>query len=215
MKAEKQGKLFIILLIFTILSCTSTKPIINSKTKENLFCTDEQCAQCDSFIADTIMTGLKFFVKTSENIYSKKKWSKYCYFGITTDAYFKYNTEYVPYIYNFLITDKDVIFNYLFPYMEEDLQEAILYSYSYNRDTTFKNLIDYNKKTIVNDHLFFFPILDLNINYIVMYSYHTQSTIIDFVHVLKERKIFEYCSCINEKKLGIIKIYIPILIQGK
>jgi hypothetical protein len=60
--------------------------------------------------------------------------------------------------YDLLMTDKEFIFNEIYPLCDERTKRELEYSYSDNRDTIFKNIIDYEHKVILDETHYYYPV---------------------------------------------------------
>jgi hypothetical protein len=60
--------------------------------------------------------------------------------------------------YDIFVTDKDFIFNEIYPLCDERTKKELEYSYSDNRDTIFKNIIDYEHKVIFDSTHYYYPV---------------------------------------------------------
>ena len=107
-----------------------------------------------------------------------------------------------------LITDRDIIINNLLCNFPDSIQEKIVYSYSDGRDSAFQNLIDFEHKIVLSENIYYYPLRDSLISYIVLVSvqYTNQEKCLE--SLLKKKGLLDKVPIREDYS---INIFIPIL----
>jgi hypothetical protein len=121
--------------------------------------------------------------------------------------------------YQFMIIDTNIIYNYLFKFVPDSVKNEIIYSYSENRDTIFKQyaitskdmfMIDRSKViTIVDRKVYCYPLIDTTFNYILLCNFMApKEKVIEFMKLLNSEGYFY---TMDPKVIGGIVVYIPFI----
>jgi hypothetical protein len=210
----------LILLVFLLISCRTESTVYKNDISKTEFCQNHNEA--------LIFTGIysdgfnKFFVKTPAHFSDpftfkrKKNISKFCYYGLSNDFSFQRKTEYSHFnMHELIITDKKIIFDCLLLCFPDSIITEILSSYCDERDSVFKDIIDFGTKIIVNRTLFYHPIKATTSRYAKMtvIDFGPRSKIIEFLQILKTNGCYINLKHIDLKSLSCLSIYIPLIEQ--
>ena len=205
--AKLTPKRGIILVIVFILNSLITKSQYN----------DNSVYFCNGYnVSISNMRYNKYVYKTIQQKNTRKKTAqKYCCFGLANDKIYSILANQNPNsicFLNFLINDKDIILNFLLPYYSDnnEIKNEILYSYSENRDTVFRNLIEYDNKVIVDNEVYYYPLKDTTLRYVVISNLYLHR-LNEFINLFKEKELLNEDCLINTNFLCNVKISIPLL----
>lgn len=212
----------LILLVFLMISCRTKSTVYNYDVSKTEFCQNTNGDFCNTGIYKMGFT--KFFVQTpnyfEDPISSKRKKNifNYCSIRLSNDSLFERNckSEYISRL-ELIITEKKIIFDYLINYFPDNIKEEILYSYSNNRDSIFKNLINFDSKVIIDKTIYYYPLKDTSVKYAVIsvINLNSQYKLIEFIEALKTVGYFIDLKHIHLKSLFGLGIYIPLIEQKK
>ena len=213
MKFEK-NKIILIALILLFTGCYTIQSSVQESMDKPLICGKKNCTFCHTYINDRRHSNkLVYRVFQDEKKGNKGNKQEYCCSHISNDDLYQIKITPDPYagcIYEFLITNKNIIFDYLLPFFQDSIKREILYSYSENRDTVFENLIEYDHKVIENDDVYYYPLRDTALRYAVLYSLHWDQ-FNEFVELLKKENHFKEDCLIDGSMISSIYIYIPLI----
>lgn len=213
MKA-KRGNIILIAIALLVANCYTVKPSLQEETFKSFICERGSCGLCHTFINDGgSYNKLIYRALQYERKGQKENGEKYCCSSISNDHLYQFKTfpdPIVGCVYEFLITDKDIIFDFLFPFFQDSIRREITYSYSENRDTVFENLIEYDHKVIINDDLYYYPLRDTTLRYARLSTLHLYQ-LDEFIELLKKRNYFKEECLIDPKSISSISIYIPLV----
>lgn len=107
-----------------------------------------------------------------------------------------------------LITDRNIIMNNLLCNFSDSIREKIIYSYSEGRDSAFQNLINFEQKVFLSENIYYYPLRDSHLSYIILENIPYTNQIKDIETILKEKNLLDRVSL---RKHYTISIFIPIL----
>lgn len=107
-----------------------------------------------------------------------------------------------------LITDRNIIMSNLLCNFPDSIREKIVYSYSEGRDSVFQNLIDFEQKNFLSENIYYYPLRDSHLSYIILENIPYTNQIKDIETILKEKNLLDRVSI---RKHYTISIFIPIL----
>lgn len=227
----QKGKFILVILILFVVKFSIAQ---TQEQKIPFYCNGACCHRCDVWIADARdYDKFVFRICRKEEKQKKKKEKiekKYSCFHISHDYTYSLIVNQNPNgscLCSFIITNKNVI-NYLLPLFPNNIKKEILYSYSDNRDTIFKDLIEYEHKTIVNDRdtffnkieydnktiitdsVFYYPLRDTTLRYAVIFTAHFDM-FDEFIELLKQEDILKDYYLIDVDGITAFQVFIPLI----
>ncbi len=149
-----------ILLLFFIL-CVFEEGVSQTAIHSDNMLTPYIFSQQDSAIYICVQYTLSYPKKPNTNRYITREICS-CYQTNIDLLEWRKNYHSYPNTYGFntvIVWDKDFVNNYILPlFRDEKDRKRIEYTLANSNDSTFKNIIDYANKVIIDDKMYYYPI---------------------------------------------------------
>lgn len=107
-----------------------------------------------------------------------------------------------------LVTDWDIIRDYLLNSFSYEIQEKIKYTYNEGKDSIFKNLVDYDNIVILPSIGYYYNLRDTSLSYAVLPNVLYTNSVKIIENALKEKNLMDNVPLWNGRPIA---IFVPII----